>query len=46
MSEAYIQDPHEHFALGQSVDACVLSVDPLNEKLRVSCNDLNLFGEA
>ncbi|KAG0135944.1 hypothetical protein HOY82DRAFT_479619 [Tuber indicum] len=45
MSEAYIQDPHEHFTVGQSVNVHVLSVDPTNQKLRVSCRDPNLFGE-
>ena len=46
MSEAYIQDPREHFNVGQSVNVHVLSVDPANQKLRVSCKDPNLFGEA
>jgi len=46
MSEAYIQDPREHFTVGQSVNVHVLSVDPANQKLRVSCKDPNLFGEA
>ncbi|CUS13120.1 unnamed protein product [Tuber aestivum] len=46
MSEAYIQDPRDHFTVGQSVNIHVLSVDPANQKLRVSCKDPNLFGEA
>ncbi|RPA89371.1 nucleic acid-binding protein [Choiromyces venosus 120613-1] len=46
MSEAFIQDPREHFTIGQSVNVHVLSVDPANQKLRVSCRDPNLFGEA
>ncbi|PWW72721.1 nucleic acid-binding protein [Tuber magnatum] len=45
MSEAYIQDPRDHFTAGQSVNVHVLSVDPTNQKLRVSCKDPNLFGE-
>ncbi|CAZ80214.1 unnamed protein product [Tuber melanosporum] len=46
MREAYIQDPHEHSTVGQSVNVHVLSVDPASQKLRVSCKDPNLFGEA
>jgi len=46
MSEAYIQDPREHFTVGQSVNVRVLPMDPANQRLRVSCNDPNLFGEA
>lgn len=45
MSEAYIQDPREHFRLGQSVNVHVLSVDPENRKMRVSCKDPKSFGE-
>ncbi|PUU76130.1 hypothetical protein B9Z19DRAFT_1130280 [Tuber borchii] len=46
MSERYIQDPREHFTVGQSVNVHVLSVDPTKQKLRVSCKDPNLSGEA
>ena len=46
MSEAYIQDPREHFTVGQSVNVHVLSVDPANQKLRVSRKDPNLSGKA
>ena len=45
-SEAYIQDPREYFTVGLSVNVRVLPVDPANQRLRVSCNDPNLFGEA
>lgn len=46
MSEAYIQDPREHFRVGQSVNIHVISVDPENRKMRVSCKDPKSFGEA
>ncbi|KAI5806996.1 rRNA biogenesis protein RRP5 [Geopyxis carbonaria] len=39
MSEAYISDPREHFRVGQSVNVFVLSVDPEQRKMRVSCKD-------
>jgi rRNA biogenesis protein RRP5 len=45
MSEAYIQNPTEHFHIGQSVNIHVLSVDAENKKMRVSCKDPNAFGE-
>lgn len=45
MSEAYIQDPREHFRVGQSVNIHVISVDPENRKMRVSCKDPKSFGE-
>ena len=37
MSEAFIQDPHEHFRRGQTVSVHITSVDPENEKMTVSC---------
>lgn len=37
ISEAYIKDPKDHFRLGQSVATRVLSVDPREKKLIVSC---------
>ncbi|CZR57375.1 related to ribosomal RNA processing protein RRP5 [Phialocephala subalpina] len=46
MSEAYIQDPSQHFRLGQVVNVHVLSVDPKEEKLKVSCKDPSVFGAA
>lgn len=45
MSEALIQDPREHFHIGQSVTINVLTVDVENEKMRVSCKDPKAFGE-
>ena len=46
MSEAYIQNPAEHFRVGQSVNVHVLSVDTEEKKMRVSCKDPNVFGDA
>lgn len=46
MSDAYIQNPSEHFRVGQSVNVNVLSVDSENKRIRVSCKDPNSFGEA
>ncbi|KAF8849875.1 nucleic acid-binding protein [Acephala macrosclerotiorum] len=46
MSEVYIQDPSQHFRLGQVVNVHVLSVDPEEEKLKVSCKDPSVFGAA
>ena len=43
MSEAYIEDPTKHFRLGQVVNVRVLSVDPTNNKMAVSCKDRLLF---
>ena len=44
MSEAYIQNPKEHFRVGQSVNVNVLATDPENRKMRVSCKDPSTFG--
>jgi rRNA biogenesis protein RRP5 len=46
MSEAYIQDPTQHFRKGQVVNVHVLQVDPEAEKLQVSCKDPSVFGMA
>ncbi|KAA8912855.1 hypothetical protein FN846DRAFT_931829 [Sphaerosporella brunnea] len=45
MSEAYIQNPAEHFRVGQSVNVNVLTVDAEEKKMRVSCKDPGAFGE-
>jgi rRNA biogenesis protein RRP5 len=45
MSEAYIQNPAEHFRVGQSVNVHVLIVDAEEKKMRVSCKDPGAFGE-
>jgi len=39
MSEAYIQDPKQHFRIGQVVNVHVVSVEPEKGKLIVSCKD-------
>jgi rRNA biogenesis protein RRP5 len=44
MSEAYIQDPSEHFKVGQVVNVHVLKVDADAKKLVVSCRDPSVFG--
>lgn len=44
MSEAYIQDPSQHFRIGQVVNVHVLNVDPEEGKLTVSCKDPSSFG--
>ncbi|CRK45407.1 hypothetical protein BN1723_019728, partial [Verticillium longisporum] len=44
MSEAFIQDPKEHFKVGQVVNVHILEVDPENQKLLVSCKDPSAFG--
>lgn len=46
MSEAYIQDPSQHFRLGQVVNVHVLKVDSDAKKLVVSCKDPSVFGLA
>ncbi|KAI9820992.1 MAG: rRNA biogenesis protein rrp5 [Thelocarpon impressellum] len=39
MSETYIQDPSQHFRIGQVVSVHVLSVDAESQKMVVSCRD-------
>ena len=46
MSEAYIQDPSQHFKVGQVVNVHVLKVDSDAKKLVVSCKDPSVFGFA
>ncbi|KAF3018633.1 rRNA bioproteinsis protein rrp5 [Penicillium rubens] len=45
MSEAYIQDPAQHFRLGQVVNVHALSVDVSLGRLAVSCKDPSTFTE-
>ncbi|KAJ5782565.1 hypothetical protein N7457_004339 [Penicillium paradoxum] len=45
MSEAYIQDPAQHFKLGQVVNVHALSVDASLGRLAVSCKDPSTFTE-
>ncbi|KAK0736841.1 hypothetical protein B0T21DRAFT_286447 [Apiosordaria backusii] len=44
MSEAFIQDPKEHFREGQTISIYVLSFDPEEKRLIVSCKDPSAFG--
>ncbi|KUI65065.1 rRNA biogenesis protein rrp5 [Cytospora mali] len=44
MSEAYIQDPKEHFRKGQVVNVHVIDVDSDKNRLVVSCKDPSAFG--
>lgn len=46
MSEAFIQDPSQHFRVGQVVNVHVLNVDQAEKKLTVSCKDPSVFGLA
>ncbi|KAK4200448.1 hypothetical protein QBC40DRAFT_279966, partial [Triangularia verruculosa] len=44
MSEAFIQDPKEHFREGQTISIYVLSFDPEEKRMIVSCKDPSAFG--
>ncbi|KAL8859953.1 MAG: hypothetical protein Q9178_003501 [Gyalolechia marmorata] len=44
MSETFINDPKEHFRLGQVVKVRLLSVDPAEKRMIVSCKDPSAFG--
>ena len=46
MSESYIQDPKQHFRIGQVVNVHIVSVDPAERPMIVSCKDLSIFGAA
>lgn len=46
MSEAYIQDPSQHFRVGQVVNVHVIHVIPEENRLVVSCKDPAAFGLA
>jgi len=39
MSESYIKDPKQHFRVGQVVNVRILSVDPTEKRMLVSCRD-------
>ena len=45
MSESFIRDPREHFHVGQVVNVRILSVEPEQARMVVSCKDPSLFGE-
>lgn len=44
MSEAYIQNPKEHFRQGQVVNVHIIDVDAATSRLIVSCKDPAAFG--
>ena len=44
MSESYIQDPKQHFRIGQVVNVHIVSVNPSEERMTVSCKDPSVFG--
>ncbi len=46
MSESYIQDPKQHFRTGQVVNVHIVSVDPVESRMIVSCKDPSIFGAA
>jgi len=46
MSESYIEDPKQHFRTGQVVNVHIISVDPLESRMLVSCKDPSVFGAA
>ncbi|KAF2667132.1 nucleic acid-binding protein [Microthyrium microscopicum] len=45
MSEAYIQNPREHFRVGQVVNVRVLSIDAAEQKMIVSCKGPSSLGD-
>lgn len=44
MSESYIEDPKTHFRLGQVVKVRLVSVNPAENRMIVSCKDPSIFG--
>lgn len=46
MSESYIQDPKQHFRIGQVVKVHVVSIDPTEERMIISCKDPTIFGSS
>lgn len=46
MSESYIQDPKQHFRTGQVVNVHIVSVDPPERRMIVSCKDPSVFSSA
>ena len=43
MSESYIKDPTQHFHVGQVMNVHILSVDPTEKRMLVSCRDPATF---
>ena len=46
MSESFIQDPKQHFRIGQVVNVHIVSVNSTDERMIVSCKDPSAFGIA
>ena len=46
MSESYIEDPNEHFRIGQVVHVRIVSLDALERRMMVSCKDASAIGAA
>lgn len=46
MSESYIQDPKQHFRIGQVVKVHVVSINPTEERMMISCKDPAIFGSS
>ena len=46
MSESFIQDPKQHFRTGQVVSVHIVSVDPPERRMIVSCKDPSVFSPA
>lgn len=46
MSESYIQDPKQHFRIGQVVSVHIVSLDTSEGRMIVSCKDPTIFGAA
>ena len=43
MSESYIKDPKQHFRVGQVVNVRIVSIDPVENRMIVSCRDPSTF---
>lgn len=46
MSESFIQDPKQHFRTGQVVNVHIVSIDPSDNRMIVSCKDPLVYGTA
>lgn len=46
MSESYIEDPTEHFRIGQVVHVRIVSLNALEQRMIVSCKDASVFAAA
>ncbi len=46
MSESFIQDPKQHFRIGQVVNVRIVSISSSEERMIVSCKDPSTFGAA